>query len=653
MKSIVKRITVIILITVIAVVFMPVFNGSQAFAAVSLDPCGNNLNSQWDNGTVKVLIKSTGYSDHTAYAMTDFSSFDETPWSSYKDSITAVDLYFGIYSIGKNAFNGCTNLKTVYLPYTVQQVNENAFKGCTNLKTVYFGGTQAQWNSAKNSFSTGNEALLNAPTVVILNKGSVDIDLSKGPVTYSGAKLTAIMNTLDYLSSIYYINKIDGKEGYYDLDDDGTADFFITAKDSTHKEFKMTSECSAVGYRDFSVRTNDDPLYFRSSIYNDHKTFYDDFGIKVKSGNIGSHTVDMSKGKITITDNKVSLAISACLRNCFITDQSINVTEDSDDQNLGYFDIDKDGTTDFKATFTDEEQIVFEPLIKSKANKSCTMSTNACDKADEDEFTEHYYSKLIFKFPTISIANAKVGSIAVKDYTGNAWKPSPSVTYNGTTLKKGTDYTLSYSNNTKIGTATVTVTGQGKYSGTLKKNFYIKGNLSKAATKVSVQSIAKKTYSGSAQTPAPWVKAVLPGGTVGKLTNGTSYTLSYKNNVNVGKASLIITGKNKYKGTKTVYFTIGPKGTTIKSITPVSKGFKVVWNKQTVQTSGYDIIYSSKSDFSTYAIKTVAGNGNYIKSVTGLNANRKYYVKVRTYKMVDGVKYLSAWSAVSTVTTKA
>ena len=62
-------------------------------------------------------------------------------------------------------------------------------------------------------------------------------------------------------------------------------------------------------------------------------------------------------------------------------------------------------------------------------------------------------------------------------YTGSAIKPKPTVTFTWSgktqTLKEGTDYTLSYSNNTKAGTATVTITGKGSYRGTLSKTFTI------------------------------------------------------------------------------------------------------------------------------------------------------------------------------------
>lgn len=58
-------------------------------------------------------------------------------------------------------------------------------------------------------------------------------------------------------------------------------------------------------------------------------------------------------------------------------------------------------------------------------------------------------------------------------YSGSAKKPSVKVVYNGTTLTSGTDYTVAYSNNKEPGTATVKVTGTGKYSGTLSKTFKI------------------------------------------------------------------------------------------------------------------------------------------------------------------------------------
>ena len=74
---------------------------------------------------------------------------------------------------------------------------------------------------------------------------------------------------------------------------------------------------------------------------------------------------------------------------------------------------------------------------------------------------------------SISIAKAKVAKVARKTYTGKPIKPTPKVTLDGKTLKRGTDYTFSYRNNTKVGTATIFVKGKGRYGGTKKVTFQI------------------------------------------------------------------------------------------------------------------------------------------------------------------------------------
>ena len=111
-----------------------------------------------------------------------------------------------------------------------------------------------------------------------------------------------------------------------------------------------------------------------------------------------------------------------------------------------------------------------------------------------------------------SIASAQISDIKTQLYAGKAITPSVTVTLNGKKLKKGTDYTVSYANNTKAGsTASVIITGKGKYVGTATKDFeiaaipakgkvYTAGNLKYKVTKsaykngtVSVYAPVKKT----------------------------------------------------------------------------------------------------------------------------------------------------------------
>ena len=80
-----------------------------------------------------------------------------------------------------------------------------------------------------------------------------------------------------------------------------------------------------------------------------------------------------------------------------------------------------------------------------------------------------------FTIKPASIAAASIGAIPEQTYTGAELKPAPSVTFNGMALKEGTDYTLSWSNNKEAGTATVTITGKGNFTGNTAVTFAISG----------------------------------------------------------------------------------------------------------------------------------------------------------------------------------
>ena len=175
-----------------------------------------------------------------------------------------------------------------------------------------------------------------------------------------------------------------------------------------------------------------------------------------------------------------------------------------------------------------------------------------------------------FHYNFSSLTNAKITGIESKTYNGNAQYQSPVVKMNGVTLKKGTDYKLSYQKNTKVGTATVTITGIGMFSGSVKKTFKI-----------------------------------------------------------------------------------NPKGTSLKKVTAGKKQFTASWNKQATQTTGYQLQYSTSSSFaSSNKTVTVSSTKTLKKTVKSLKAKKKYYVRIRTYKTVNGTKYYSSWSSKKSVTTK-
>ena len=165
-------------------------------------------------------------------------------------------------------------------------------------------------------------------------------------------------------------------------------------------------------------------------------------------------------------------------------------------------------------------------------------------------------------------------------------------------------------------------------------------------TKATVSGISTKAFTGKAITQNVTVKV---GNTV--LKNGTDYTVSYSNNKKVGKATVKITGKGKYGGVITKTFKINPAKQEIQKLTAKSKAFFVDW-AQKGSATGYEIQYATNSKFTGAKKVTITNNKTDKTTVSKLSANKKYYVRVRSYTTVGGTKYYGAWSAVKNVTTK-
>jgi surface protein len=158
------------------------------------------------------------------------------------------------------------------------------------------------------------------------------------------------------------------------------------------------------------------------------------------------------------------------------------------------------------------------------------------------------------------------------------------------------------------------------------------------------------TYTGKALKPTVTVKD-----SNGKKISSKYYTVTYKNNKKVGKATLTIKFKGDYTGTITKTFKINPKATSLKKVTSAkTKTLTVTWKKQATQTTGYEIQYSTSKNFTKKTTKTATVKSTKTTSTTikKLSAKKKYYVRIRTYKTVGGKKYYSDWSKAKAVKTK-
>ena len=172
-----------------------------------------------------------------------------------------------------------------------------------------------------------------------------------------------------------------------------------------------------------------------------------------------------------------------------------------------------------------------------------------------------------------------------------------------------------------------------------------------------VGSVALKTtvytYNGKVKKPA-----VVAKNDKKKVIPASDYTVKYAaGRKNVGKYSVTITFKNGYKGKYTKTFTILPKGTKMSSVKAAKKAFTAKWAKQSAQTTGYQVQYSTNKNFKkSVKIATISKNKTVSKTVKKLSAKRTYYVRVRTYKTVKvngkSAKLYSGWSSAKSVKTK-
>lgn len=166
-------------------------------------------------------------------------------------------------------------------------------------------------------------------------------------------------------------------------------------------------------------------------------------------------------------------------------------------------------------------------------------------------------------------------------------------------------------------------------------------------------SATSYTYNGKNRKPSVTVKNVWD-----DKIKSSEYTVTYpKNCKNVGKYTVTIKFKNHYSGTVKKTYEIKPKGTSVSKVTAGKKKFTVKWKKQTSQTTGYQIQYSTDKNFKkNNKTVTVSKNKTTSKTVSKLSGKKKYYVRVRTYKTVKvngkNTKIYSAWSKTKTVTTK-
>lgn len=543
------------------------------------------------------------------------------------DGLTSVELPKNLKNVDYGAFMECDNLNTINIPKKAV-FGEGVFENCSNLSNITFDTGRTEIDYAMFRKCTGLKSL-NIPVGITKIKSrafddcsnleSVTIPSSVTTIEWATFRDCTKLNNIVIPNSVTYFadNIFKGCTGLTNI----TLPNKITRLNNA--TFSGCSSLKSIVLPDSITNICDSAFYGCSSLEN----------IKLPKNLVGigefrSSQSDIFYGCSSLKNIEIPATVTHIGYGSFNGCSSLKSIVIP----YGVEEIKKET---FKWCKSLSKVTIPSTVTKidSTAFTYYGETTVRCVKGSAaDLYAQEYDMPVEYMVEKVDISAAQVNGVSNSyNYTGKAITPNVTVKFGDTVLTKSVDYTVSYSNNTNAGTATINITGIGKYEGNLAKTFNI-ARINMSKTYISL-SATKYTYNQDAKKPS--VTAKYSGMT---LKNGTDYTLKYSNNINAGTASVIVTGKGNYTGSITKNFTINKKSISQTSIKLSKTTF--TYNKKTQTPSvtiklngiklknGIDYTVSYKNIKIGESKVTITGKGNYSGKIT-----KSYKIKIGTPKI--------------------
>lgn len=559
--------------------------------------------------------------------------------------IDTVSIARGTTVIGSDMFSGCTSLKSVTMPNTIETIGESAFNSCTSLTSITIPdsvtsiGNSAFYNCKSieslkigaNVRSIGGYAFQNCtklPSITIPQSvESMGYDTFKGctgitMATING-KLTSISDgTFQNCTSLTTVKIADG---------------------TTLIGSSMFYGCTALK----SVTMPDSVVTIGGSAFYGCQSLTS-LRMSANVTSIGGSAFFNCKGITSVSLPEIESIGSYAYEGC----SSLKTVS------LGGY-LDKMGYSAFEdcTSLTTVNFAQGATIIGNSAFYNCTalktvtiphpflqigsVELNDDNLKDNNVFYNHPADMVIYgksgsfaeqfavangiKFSTnavkVNVSQCNITLGATTNYfRGTRVKPVVTVKYGGKTLKAGTDYSTSYTNNLSVGTASVKITGKGAYTGTVTKTYKI---IARSIANCDIQ-LSSTSYYFNGTRIKPTVKVYCNGT---ELYSG-NYVATYSENLSAGTAKITLTGKNNLTGTAVRTFKINPRNIANCTVTLTKNSSNKYQPKVTVKigstalyNGNYTVSYKTSADKKTVTVK-LTGKNNLAGSVT------------KTYKVV-------------------
>ncbi|MBQ6585183.1 MAG: leucine-rich repeat domain-containing protein, partial [Coriobacteriales bacterium] len=549
--------------------------------------CGDDLTWSYNDKTGKLSIAGTG-------AMYDYGGLtNRPPWWDLKTEVSTIELSDSISSIGDYAFSGC-GISSITIPEGVSSIGRYSFAGCELLETAAIPTSVVTigYQSFNNCVSLAsvnfaeNSQLVSIGSYAFSNTAIESIDIP-GTVRSIGSFAFSGCGSLVSVDFPYGVTLLD-----YSVLSGCSSLVSVTIPASVTEihggAFANCASLESIVIPDSVTILGDEGNggVFKGCTSLTEVTLSNNISI-IRTGLFWGctalQTITIPAGVSKINDwafrdcTSLSLVYFEGHKPQFGTSVFTNVTAEAsipafDDTwvNLGSY----EGNITWVKRAADISNAVVqpvEPVYYTGTQHTPDVSVYLDDTAlikDADfelEFADNInageahalvkgidnYKGTIdvpFQILPLSLEDVEIVGIADQTWTGSDLRPEPELSIDGKTLVKDADYELAYEDNTELGTATITVTGKGNFSGMKTVTFQIvPADISGA----EAATIADQPWIGSAITPEPVLS--FNGKT---LIAGSDYDLEYSDNIDLGTATITMTGKGNYAGTKTVTFQI-------------------------------------------------------------------------------------------------